>query len=53
MINSVCLCITFRCNLHCRHCFISAGPENIEEMTEEQIITSIDNSYNNGQGCVA
>ena len=44
IINSVCICLTFKCNLMCRHCFVSAGPNRIEEMTYEQIARSIDNS---------
>lgn len=47
MINSVCLCLTFKCDLACRHCFVSAGPERTEEMSNEQIATAIDNSYKN------
>lgn len=44
MINSVCLCLTFRCDLQCRHCFVAAGPNRKEEMTMEQIAKAIDNS---------
>lgn len=43
MINSVCLCLTFKCDLACRHCFVAAGPNRTEEMTVEQIATAIDN----------
>lgn len=45
MINSVCLCITFQCDLCCRHCFVEAGPHRQERMTTEQIAIAIDNSY--------
>lgn len=45
MIDSVCLCLTFKCDLACRHCFVSAGPNRTEEMTIDQITTAIDNSY--------
>lgn len=45
MINSVCLCLTFKCDLACRHCFVAAGPNRTEEMTVEQIATAIDNCY--------
>lgn len=45
MINSVCLCITFKCDLECRHCFVEAGPNRTEEMTGSQIEKAIDNSY--------
>ena len=44
MINSVCLCLTFKCDLMCRHCFVAAGPERREEMTLGQITMAIDNS---------
>lgn len=47
MINSVCLCITFKCDLACRHCFVSAGPNRTDEMTTIQIATAIDNSFQN------
>lgn len=47
VINSVCLCLTFKCDLKCRHCFVSAGPDRTEEMTMEQIVLAIDNSYEN------
>jgi len=47
VINSVCLCLTFRCDLQCRHCFASAGPDRTEEMTVEQISLAIDNSFEN------
>lgn len=47
MINSVCLCLTFRCDLICRHCFVAAGPHRTEEMTTNQIMTAIDNSFEN------
>ena len=36
-LKSVCLCITLRCNLECRHCFVEAGPYRKEEMTLAQI----------------
>ncbi len=45
MINSVCLCLTFRCDLKCRHCFVSAGPDRADEMTMKQIALAIDNSF--------
>ena len=47
MINSGCLCLTYKCNLLCRHCFASAGPNRTEEMSFNQIETAIDNSYQN------
>ena len=47
MFNSVCLCLTFKCNLMYRHCFVSAGPNRTEEMTYKQIALAIDNSYKN------
>ena len=47
MINSVCLCVTFKCDLECRHCFVSAGPNRTDEMTYPQLRLAIDNSYNN------
>lgn len=47
MINSVCLCLTMKCDLQCRHCFVNAGPHRTEEMTYEQIVTAIDNSFSN------
>lgn len=47
MISSVCLCLTFKCDLKCRHCFVYAGPNRIEEMTYEQIANAIDNSHKN------
>jgi len=47
VINSVCLCLTFKCDLACRHCFVAASPSRKEEMTIEQITTAIDNSYEN------
>lgn len=47
MINSVCLSLTYKCDLACRHCFVSAGPNRTEEMTNDQIATAIDNSYKN------
>lgn len=47
MVESVCLCLTFKCDLACRHCFVSAGPDRTEEMTYEQIAIAIDNSFKN------
>lgn len=47
MINSVCLCLTFKCDLKCRHCFVAAGPERQEEMSLDQINMAIDNSAPN------
>lgn len=47
MVNSICLCLTYKCNLLCRHCFASAGPERTEEMSYEQIQAAIDNSFKN------
>lgn len=47
MINSVCLCLTFKCDLICRHCFVAARPHRTEEMTINQIMTAINNSFKN------
>ncbi|MFY9177462.1 MAG: radical SAM protein [Caldicoprobacterales bacterium] len=45
MVNSVCLCLTFKCDLECRHCFLSASPYRNEEMSKLQMLTAIENSY--------
>ncbi len=45
MIDSVCICLTFKCNLACRHCFVEAGPNRVEEMSSDEIYTAIDNSF--------
>ena len=47
MINSICLLLTLKCDLSCRHCFVSASPNRTEEMSYNQITTAIDNSYEN------
>ncbi|HII4398174.1 radical SAM protein (plasmid) [Clostridium perfringens] len=45
IINSVCICLTFRCDLACRHCFVNSGPNRTEEMSYEEIKLAIDNSF--------
>lgn len=39
--DSLCLCITLRCNLRCRHCFLQASPDRSEEMAEEDLVRII------------
>lgn len=47
MIDSVCVCLTFKCDLKCKHCFVAAGPKRTEEMTVEQTMKAVDNSTSN------
>ncbi len=40
--------VTNKCNFKCRHCFVNAGREISNELTEEEKYKAIDNLYNLG-----